>query len=379
MPSLAGEPVAHQPSRATPLGSRVALRWDVFCRVVDNFGDIGFCWRLACDLAAQGQIVRLWVDDPTALAWMAPNGRPGVVWRRWEESLDETDPGDVVIEAFGCEPPGAWVARMAEKRPSPVWINLEYLSAEAYVERCHGLPSPQACGLTKWFYFPGFTRATGGLLREDTLSAERAAFQPRPWLAQRGLAVREGEHLVSLFCYAGAPLQALLGALAAQGPTLLLAAPGPGTDLCAEAQWPEGVRWQALPWLSQMDYDRLLWSCDLNLVRGEDSLVRALWAARPSLWQAYPQFDRAHAQKISAFLDQHLSQADDTLAAELRSAMACWNGLHPGGATALHLPALEAGQSGTGTWRHLAERHTERLLELEPLGTGLRQFVAQRR
>jgi hypothetical protein len=23
------------------------LHWDIFCRVIDNFGDIGVCWRLA--------------------------------------------------------------------------------------------------------------------------------------------------------------------------------------------------------------------------------------------------------------------------------------------------------------------------------------------
>jgi hypothetical protein len=54
----------------------VPLQWDVFCRVIDNFGDIGVCWRLATQLAGQGQRVRLWVDDASALAWMAPAGLP---------------------------------------------------------------------------------------------------------------------------------------------------------------------------------------------------------------------------------------------------------------------------------------------------------------
>ena len=54
------------------------MLWDVFCRVVDNFGDIGVCWRLAADLAARGQHIRLWVDDPSALTWLAPAGAPGV-------------------------------------------------------------------------------------------------------------------------------------------------------------------------------------------------------------------------------------------------------------------------------------------------------------
>jgi uncharacterized repeat protein (TIGR03837 family) len=143
-------------------------RWDLFCRVVDNFGDAGVCWRLARDLAARGARVRLVIDDASPLAWMAPAGAPGVEVLPWP---GPAEPAEVVIEAFGCDPPPDFVAAMARRQPAPVWINLEYLSAEAYVERSHGLPSPQLNGLTKWFYYPGFTPRTGGLLREPDLMA----------------------------------------------------------------------------------------------------------------------------------------------------------------------------------------------------------------
>jgi uncharacterized repeat protein (TIGR03837 family) len=135
-----------------------AWRWDVFCRVIDNHGDLGVCWRLACDLADRGQQLRLWVDDPAALRWMAPQGHPRVALLHWTEDTPLPEPGDVVVEAFGCDPPEAFVARMAAADRPPVWINLEYLSAEDYVERSHRLRSPQRCGLDKWFFYPGFTR-----------------------------------------------------------------------------------------------------------------------------------------------------------------------------------------------------------------------------
>ena len=138
--------------------------WDIFCRVVDNHGDLGVCWRLAVDLAERGETARLWVDDESALQWMAPLGHPGIELIRWGKPhgpLAERAPGDVVIEAFGCELPALFAKRMAQRTPAPCWINLEYLSAEAYVERSHGLPSPQlagpAAGLRKWFFYPGFT------------------------------------------------------------------------------------------------------------------------------------------------------------------------------------------------------------------------------
>ncbi|HET9045379.1 MAG TPA: elongation factor P maturation arginine rhamnosyltransferase EarP, partial [Casimicrobiaceae bacterium] len=40
-----------------------AQRWDVFCKVVDNFGDAGVCWRLARQLVAEHDLaVTLWID-----------------------------------------------------------------------------------------------------------------------------------------------------------------------------------------------------------------------------------------------------------------------------------------------------------------------------
>ena len=168
------------------------MHWDLFCRVVDNFGDIGVCWRLAADLAARGDAVRLWCDDASALAWMAPDGAPGVEVRPWPTEDDTSiDPGEAVIEAFGCRLPEGYLRRMAAREPRPAWINLEYLSAEDYVERNHGLRSPQssgpASGLDKWFFYPGFSPRTGGLLREPDLARRQSHFHPALWLRGRGI------------------------------------------------------------------------------------------------------------------------------------------------------------------------------------------------
>ena len=316
-----------------------SLLWDVFCRVVDNFGDIGVCWRLACNLAERGQRVRLWVDDATALRWMAPEGHAGVEVSTWLAATAFPPPGDVVVEAFGCDPAPAFLAAMAAARENgraPVWINLEYLSAEPYVERSHALASPQmsgpARGLTKWFFYPGFTAATGGLLREPGLEAEQAVFDRAAWLAAHGLALAEGERLVTLFCYPGAPVDRLVASLAATGlPALMATAPGAATGALraalATAGAPGALRQHALPWLTQPDFDRLLWAADLNFVRGEDSWVRAHWAGKPFVWQAYPQDDGAHAAKIEAFLDRALARAEAGTAEVIRDWTAAWNGL----------------------------------------------------
>ncbi len=305
------------------------LIWDVFCRVIDNHGDLGVCWRLARELAARGHAVRLWVDDASALAWMAPSGSAGVQVLPWGEPLDASllqglTPADVWIEAFGCELPPAFVAHGARAVP-PVWINLEYLSAEPYVERMHGLPSPvqqgPAAGRTKWFFYPGFTERTGGLLRERDLPARQAAFDRTAWLAAQGVPW-QGERLVSLFCYEPPALAAWLAQLdAAPQATRLLVTAGRAAAAVRAAVSSQNVLQRMLdkrkqlsisylPPLSQTAYDELLWACDLNFVRGEDSLVRALWAGRPLVWQPYVQDDGAHRAKLQALLQALDAPAD---------------------------------------------------------------------
>jgi uncharacterized repeat protein (TIGR03837 family) len=343
------------------------MQWDVFCRVIDNFGDIGVCWRLAADLGGRGESVRLWTDDPSALSWMAPAGAPGVRVLPWPDAPCGVGPGDVVVEAFGCDPPAHVVEAMARMSPAPVWINLEYLSAEPYVERSHGLRSPQlggpGAGLDKWFHYPGFNARTGGLLREPGLLRRHDEFDAPAWLAETlGIVRRPGERLVSLFCYGDA---AALPAMLPPGPVRLLLTAG----LPPPAGLPPAVAVHRLPHLSQFDYDRLLRACDLNFVRGEDSFVRAQWAARPFVWQIYPQSDGAHAVKLEAFLDTFLEAAPPPLAAAVRTSWATWNGLRAGPCV---LPAH-------GIWEAHCEKWRASLQASPDLVGGLLEFVSKTR
>ncbi|HYF42690.1 MAG TPA: elongation factor P maturation arginine rhamnosyltransferase EarP [Ramlibacter sp.] len=347
------------------------MRWDIFCKVIDNHGDIGVCWRLAAELAARGEDVRLWVDDPSALAWMAPRGRTGVEVRHWNAPADDL-PGDVVVEAFACDLDDSFVARIAQRTRTagaqPVWLNLEYLSAEGFVERNHGLPSPVLTGpgqgLVKHFFYPGFTPRTGGLLRERDLDARQHAFDRTGWLGRRGIAC-DGRRLVSLFCYEPPALPQWLEQLA-QGTdrTHLLVTAGRPTAAVREALGPApdgrgALSVSYLPLLSQRDYDHLLWACDLNFVRGEDSLVRALWAGRPFVWHTYPQEDGAHHAKLRAFLGWLQAPAS------LRAFHEAWSGL-----VEQPLPALEL-----DAWAAAATLARDRLAAQQDLATQLLGFV----
>ena len=382
------------------------LLWDIFCQVIDNHGDLGVCWRLTRQLAEHGHQVRLWVDDARALPWLAPGALegqwPGVQVLDWHlatlaGTLQALPRGDVWIEAFGCEIPAEFVRHffvtakgVGPNNAPPVWINLEYLSAESYVERMHALPSPilhgPAAGHCKWFFYPGFTAKTGGLLRETHLLNHQTRFDRAAWLAQQGIDW-QGERLVSLFCYEPAPLHGWLHELtAAEQPTHLLVTPGrPAAAVRAALSCPtethSAERYTTerhtagkltvtyLPYLPQPSFDELLWACDLNFVRGEDSLVRALWAGQPFVWHIYPQEDDAHHAKLDAFL-QWIDAPES-----LRQFHRLWNGIQlpPRDQPGLnHLIRL-------ADWRACAQAAREQLTAQDDLITQIVGFVAEKR
>ncbi|MGJ7552159.1 elongation factor P maturation arginine rhamnosyltransferase EarP [Pseudomonas alloputida] len=325
--------------------------WDIFCSVVDNYGDIGVTWRLARQLVAEhGLAVRLWVDDLNAFVPLCPGAdanaaqqwQQGVDVRLWPADWQRAEPADVVIGAFACQLPPAYVEAMRARTAPVLWLNLEYLSAEDWVEGCHGLPSPQPNGLRKVFFFPGFTDNTGGLLREASLLPRRQAFEQSAearlaFLQGLGVQVQPGALLMSLFAYENGRLGGWLDALAEDAePVHLLVPQGRilgelGAWLGEQPLLPGDVHQrgtltvQVLPFVSQDDYDRLLWSCDFNAVRGEDSFVRAQWAGRPMLWHIYVQDENAHWEKLEAFLAHYRQGLSDAASEALMALWRAWN------------------------------------------------------
>lgn len=409
------------------------MRWDIFCQVIDNYGDAGVCWRLARELSARGHSVRLWIDDPAPLHWLGglpatgpavtqPSSPPSPIqhqgltilpWRPGHAQsiapalLLQAQPDatpDVLIEAFGCDIPQPYLQALARQcrpagaSPWPVWLNLEYLSAEDYVQRMHRLPSPvmhgAAQGRSKTFFYPGFTAQTGGLLREQDLADRQARFDRAAWRRQWLPAVPPSPAQtlwISLFAYEPACLRdwlhqwAFPASTAAHPPPAvhLLAAAGRSQTYLrqcwAQLGWPEphaSAPWQQgqlhvhwLDFMSQPAYDELLWACDLNIVRGEDSLVRALWAGKPLLWHIYPQDDNAHHAKLDAFL--HWLQAPP----DWRRAMHTLNGM----SQAPHVSPAPANLAALSPWQTCVSAARSSLLAQDDLATQLLHFVQRSR
>lgn len=377
------------------------LRLDLFCLVIDNFGDAGVCWRLARQLVSEyGSRVTLWIDKPSVLKRISHKVDPdmerqtvsGVDIRLWREdfpALSSDDIPDVVIEGFGARLPEIYVRQMARKSPQPVWINLEYLSAESWIEDRHLMSSPQSwIPLAKYFYFPGFTERTGGLIREKSLISEREIFQSDRlnairFLSQLGVKATIEQWIVSLFCYPDAPVAVLLDSFSKDEKNVLCLIPEGvateqvssfiGKSAMAGVCFEKGnLTIQILPMIEQDDFDRLLWSCDFNCVRGEDSFVRAQWAARPFVWHIYPQDEDAHMVKLHAFLDMYLAGLPKDVAENIRRFQVFWNerkNKKSVSENGMNLPEIAP------QWGQYATEWFKKLTDRDDLACGLLRFI----
>lgn len=369
--------------------------WDIFCKVVDNYGDAGVSWRLSKMLAHEhGLAVRLWIDQPKTLAALVPaldaqaaqQSVDGVTVCDWSRCAPSPASLGVVIEAFGCGLPYSLVEAMAGLARPPLWIVLEYLTAEPWADSHHGLASPHPrLPLQRWMFFPGFTPATGGLLRECDLLQRREAFNTEACAAlwrDLGYAPPPADALVlSLFGYGDAPCVSLFQALSAHNqPTVVAVPPGALHDAAARhfgapGPWRRrGLEVRPVPFLAQHQYDELLWACDFNVVRGEDSFVRAQWAARPMIWQPYRQDAGAHRLKLEAFMARYVEGLDPLTAEQWQRLSGAWS---EGGAEEL-VASWQALQPALAALAAHARHWAERLAGQGELSAKLVEFAGDK-
>ncbi|WP_034412666.1 elongation factor P maturation arginine rhamnosyltransferase EarP [Derxia gummosa] len=350
-------------------------RCDLFCRVIDNLGDAGVCWRLARNLAHDhGVAVRLVIDDLASLAFIAPDVRAeravqrvrGITVERWHDGVLPDAGVRLVIEAFACELPADYVEALARLPAPPRWINLEYLTAEPFARDWHGLPSPHPwLPLVKHFHFPGFEAGGGGLIVEPGLRRSCAvAVESAPPDAGAPAASRALKLFV--FCYPTAALDSLARAIDHDArPVEVTLAPG-------RAQWPTTSRLDVIrpaP-VAQEAFDDWLRAADLSIVRGEDSVVRAQLLGRPFVWHIYAQDDGAHWAKLEAFEALYSRGLPPTAASAWIGFQHAWNA---GADVGAHWPALRAALPDLArhalVWR-------DRLLALPDLGRQLAADIA---
>lgn len=295
------------------------------CKVIDFFGDIGVAWRIAKQLKIDFNIeVHLLVDDLVTTKRLIPsidlslqkqtiNGINICHCDFNEDSTSLPPPPDFVFNLFNIDLPHSYKTLI--KRKKSKYIVIEYLSAEPWVDNFHLKPSidPQS-GLIKTYFYPGFTNQTGGLIREKGLFLCREVFdQSRRKKLIQSLGGDPNLYSISLFYYPIQKIEVFLDVIDHINKPAQFFIPQYLFDLLKLKNNYQFIHIIPYPFLNHDDFDNLLWSCDLNFVRGEDSWTRAIWAGKPFIWQPYIQENNIHLIKLKAFLKRYYEACDQDL------------------------------------------------------------------
>ena len=299
----------------------------IFCRVIDNFGDAGVAWRLAKNLHSEKNVQVVFVIDNFAtLSCLEPavniqekhqkiNDIDIILWsdeKTLSGCLKKVSQPNLVIESFACELPDCVKEIIFQNKA--LWLNWEYLTAEEWAEDMHLLPSLQANGVNKYFYFMGFSDKSGGLLREKNLL-------PKP---QKNLS---GSLKTYIFAYSSIIWQKWFDCLADLPLNMHIDLAGNKIDIPKNMKQ-NNLLFQKTAFVPQSQFDDLLLQYDFLIVRGEDSFVRTQYTGKPFFWHIYPQENLAHIKKLHAFWHKvyayfppELSSAHSRLSDELNGAV----------------------------------------------------------
>jgi uncharacterized repeat protein (TIGR03837 family) len=328
---------------------------DIFCHVIDNFGDIGVAYRFAKEFKKKNPYcsTRLFVDNMEILGQICPFINASKAVQEYEsityinslnidkEFVERQGVADVLVEMFACEIPEIVMDNAFTK--SKLLINLDYLSAEDWVEGYHLKESLLPKGtLKKYFFMPGITINTGGLILNPELEDNRSELGSKRLDFLNSILKNFGKQVettdnclfgsvftylrnfdnfirdlsktdkdVYLFIFGGKSKDGILSSLK-KSPV-----ENPDSN-CIKLK---NINFLLMPFLEQSKYDLLLCHCDFNLVRGEDSLARAVLSAKPFIWNAYLQDNKYQEVKVKALLEKMEKHFEN------RDVFACYSNL----------------------------------------------------
>lgn len=285
----------------------------IFCEVIDNFGDIGVCYRLAKNLIKNNIQVNLYINDLHCLAKIIPlniiefdvnlkcQKLDNIQIIHWQNDVNDTieyDNADKIINAFACKLPSIYQQTMPK---NIVWIQLDYLALGKWAKEYHGLYA-YIHQHKRYFFTPSFYPNTGGLLTNDFHLIQDNDKQSlmHKYNIQK---INTNIHIF-IFAYIN---QNLLDSLVIlqQFSHVKIFMP---ISVYVNLPKPVQINITPLDFCSQNDFDNLLQVFDILWVRGEDSFIRAQLANKPLIWQAYIQEeDNEHFNKVNCFLDLYLS------------------------------------------------------------------------
>lgn len=283
---------------------------DIFCQVIDNYGDVGVAYRLAREFKRvyPNKKLRFVINQIEELNLIRKSEDIEIILYKDISKIENS--ADLIIESFGCEIPKEYMDKALKK--SKLIINLEYFSAEKWVDDFHLQESFLGGNLKKYFFIPGLSEKSGGILLDNEFLERKKKVEANKEYYLEKFEIKEKYDLIgSVFSYEK-NFDSLIEELKKLNKKVILLILSEKTQKNFIKYFDNGnnydkIKFVKLPFFTYDKYEELLALCDFNLVRGEDSFVRALLLGKPFLWHIYPQGENTHIKKLESFLEKYCS------------------------------------------------------------------------
>ena len=281
---------------------------DIFCQVIDNYGDVGVAYRLAREFKRVylNKKLRFIINQMEELNLIKKSEEIEIITYQDISKIENS--ADLIIESFGCEIPKEYMDRALKN--SKLIINLEYFSAEDWVDDFHLQESFLGENLKKYFFIPGLSKKSGGILLDNEFLERKKKVTKNKRYYLKKIGINEKYDLIgSVFSYEK-NFDFLIEELKKLDKKILLLILSEKTQKNFIKYFDnvnnyDKIKFVKLPFFTYDKYEELLALCDFNLVRGEDSFVRALLLGKPFLWHIYPQEGNTHIKKLESFLEKY--------------------------------------------------------------------------
>lgn len=282
---------------------------DIFCEVIDNYGDAGTAYRLYKEIKNNFKdvYVRLFINKFEEINLIKNKDEEINIFKYEEANNLET--ADLIIECFACNILDKYLDRAYDN--SKIWINLEYFSAEDWIEDFHLQESLLSRGkIKKYFFMPGITKKSGGLIVDKEFLETKLKVQKNKTFYLKKYNIPENyDYLISIFSYEK-NFDKFIDFLEKSSKKFVILILSEKTqknftkyfDKFKKCDRIEAVN---LKFLSLKEYEEILSLCDCNFVRGEESFSRSLILGKPFLWHIYPQENNLHLKKLNDFLKKY--------------------------------------------------------------------------
>ena len=283
---------------------------DIFCQVIDNYGDVGVAYRLAREFKRvyPNKKLRFVINQTEELNLIRKSEDIEIILYKDISKIENS--ADLIIESFGCEIPKEYMDKALKK--SKLIINLEYFSAEKWVDDFHLQESFLGGNLKKYFFIPGLSEKSGGILLDNEFLERKKKVEANKEYYLEKFEIKEKYDLIgSVFSYEK-NFDSLIEELKKLDKKIILLILSEKTQKNFIKYFDNGnnydkIKFVKLPFFTYDKYEELLALCDFNLVRGEDSFVRVLLLGKPFLWHIYPQDENTHIKKLESFLEKYCS------------------------------------------------------------------------